>query len=74
MAAFACEEKSMCGLKRAMIGAMMGFSVLHASTAKSHMPDLFSSASSRFCAILEKDFPDLAVQIGNLFPGQSMLT
>lgn len=74
MQAHAGNPKAIASLKRAMIGAMMGFSSLHAQVAKEHMPAVFASSSLKFCAMLEKDFPGLPVHIGNLFPGQSMLT
>lgn len=72
--AFSGEPVAMVRLKRAMIGAAMGFSVLHAEVARDHMPHAFALAGERFCAMLQSDFPNLHVQIGNLFPGQVMLT
>ena len=74
MHAFAGDAAAAARLKSAMIGAAMGFSTLHAQTAHAHMPPPFASAGKRFCAMLEADFPVLHVQIGNLFPGQAMLT
>ena len=74
MQAFAGDHKAAVRLKRAMIGAAMGFSGLHAETARDHMPRVFAEASARFCAMLQSDFPQLPAQIGNLFPGQAMLT
>ena len=68
------DNKAIAHLKRAMTGAIMGFSTLHAQCARDRMPPQFSSAATNFCAMLERDFPSLPVQIGNLFPGQSMLT
>lgn len=74
MVAFSGDEKAIANLKRSMIGAAMGFGVLHAELARDRMPNVFSQAAKRFCAMLEHDFPQLTAQIGNLFPGQAMLT
>lgn len=74
MAAFHGNSKSIATLKRAMMGAMMGFSTMHSDLAKSHMPPIFTAAAADFCAMLSRDFPNLSVNIGNLFPGQGMLT
>lgn len=74
MRAFSGDEAAAARLKRAMIGAAMGFSCLHAETARDHMPRVFADASAQFCAMLQSDFPHLSAHIGNLFPGQVMLT
>ena len=74
MLAFAGDDKAAAQLKRAMIGAAMSFSGLHAEAARDHMPRVFANASTQFCAMLKHDFPQLPAQIGNLFPGQAMLT
>lgn len=73
MRAIGGDKASTERLKRAMMGAIMGFSVLHAQVARDHMPPIFASASDNFCAMLERDFPALSTQVGNLFPGQRML-
>ncbi|TDN49200.1 hypothetical protein C7389_11251 [Azoarcus indigens] len=74
MRAFDGDAQASTRLKRAMIGAAMSFSSLHAEIARDHMPDVFSDAAAQFCAMLQRDFPQLPVQIGNLFPGQATLT
>lgn len=70
--AFNGDDSSATRLKRAMIGAVMGFAVMHAELARNHMPRAFNEAAEKFYAMLERDFPTLSVQVGNLFPGQSM--
>jgi hypothetical protein len=73
-AAWNNDPKALSKIRRAMIGAMMGFSDIHAQLARDHMPPVFSSLAHQFCAMLEKGMIPLAAEIGNLFPGQSMLT
>lgn len=68
------DPKALSKIRRAMIGATMGFSELHAQLARDHMPPPFSSLAAQFCAMLETGLTPLAAEIGNLFPGQSMLT
>lgn len=68
------DTKASARLKRAMTGAIMGFSALHAQCARDKMPHQFSVAANNFCAMLERDFPSLPTRVGNLFPGQIMLT
>lgn len=74
VAAWNNDPNALVKLQRAMIGAMMGFSEIHAQLARDHMPPAFTSLAASFCAMLETRFPALAADIGNLFPGQSMLT
>jgi hypothetical protein len=74
VSALSGDPKALARLKRAMIGAAMGFSTLHAELACDHMPKTFAQSGQRFYAMLGKELPNLHVQIGNLFPGQSMLT
>lgn len=72
MAAIDGDESIAAKLKRAMIGAVMGFAVVHAEMARNHMPRAFNEAAEKFCTMLENDFPTLSVRVGNLFPGQKM--
>ena len=74
MAAWNNDAKELTKIKRAMIGAAMGFSDVHAQLARDHMPPAFSTLAQQFCAMLDGELSDLHARIGNLFPGQAFLT